>query len=65
MDCSMPGFPVQHQIPELAQTHVHQVGDAIQRGYNNQILVYPTPAPVGIGVLLQGHFEIRVSFALL
>ena len=27
MDCSMPGFPVQYQ---LAQTHVHQVGDAIQ-----------------------------------
>ena len=30
MDCSMPGFPVHHQIPELAQTHVHQVCDAIQ-----------------------------------
>ena len=30
MDCSMPGFPVQHQLPELAQTHVHWVGDAIQ-----------------------------------
>ena len=30
MDCSMPGFPVHHQILELAQTHVHQVGDAIQ-----------------------------------
>ena len=30
MDCSMPGFPVYHQLPELAQTHVHQVGDAIQ-----------------------------------
>ena len=30
MDCSMPGFPVHHQLPELAQTHVHQVGDAIQ-----------------------------------
>ena len=29
MDCSMPGFPVHHQLPELAQTHVHQVGDAI------------------------------------
>ena len=28
MDCSTPGFPVHH--PELAQTHVHQVGDAIQ-----------------------------------
>ena len=24
MDCNMPGFPVRHQLPELAQTHVHQ-----------------------------------------
>ena len=24
MDCSTPGFPVPHQLPELAQTHVHQ-----------------------------------------
>ena len=30
MNCSTPGFPVLHQLPELAQTHVHQVGDAIQ-----------------------------------
>ena len=30
MDCSTPGFPVHHQLPELAQTHVHQVSDAIQ-----------------------------------
>ena len=30
MDCSMPGLPVHHQLPELAQTHVHQAGDAIQ-----------------------------------
>ena len=30
MDCSMPGFPVLHQLPELAQTHVHRVGDVIQ-----------------------------------
>ena len=29
-DCSIPGFPVQHQLPELAQTHVHQVSDVIQ-----------------------------------
>ena len=29
MDCSMPGFPVPHQLPELTQTHVHQVSDAI------------------------------------
>ena len=30
MDCSTPGFPVHHQIPEIAQTHAHLVGDAIQ-----------------------------------
>ena len=30
MDYSTPGFPVHHQLPELAQIHVHQVGDAIQ-----------------------------------
>ena len=29
MDCSMPGFPVHHQLPELAQTHIHWVCDAI------------------------------------
>ena len=30
MDCSTPGLPVLHHFPELAPTHVHQVGDAIQ-----------------------------------
>ena len=30
MDCSMPGFPVLHQLSELVQTHVHWIGDAIQ-----------------------------------
>ena len=30
IDCSMPGFPVHHQLPELTQTHVHRVSDAIQ-----------------------------------
>ena len=30
MDCSMPGFPVLHYLPELAQTHIHWLGDAIQ-----------------------------------
>ena len=34
MDCSMPGFSVHHQLPELAQTHVHQVGDAIQPSHS-------------------------------
>ena len=30
MDCSTPGLPVHHQLPELTQTHVHWVGDTIQ-----------------------------------
>ena len=30
MGCSMPGFPVHHQLPELSQTHIHPISDAIQ-----------------------------------
>ena len=30
MDCSTPGLPVHHQLPELAQTHINRVSDAIQ-----------------------------------
>ena len=30
MDCSTPGLPVHHQLPELSQTHIHSVSDAIQ-----------------------------------
>ena len=41
MDCSTPGFPVHHQHPELAQTHVHQVDNAIQPSYP---LLSPSPA---------------------
>ena len=33
MDCSMPGFPVHHQLPELIQTHVHRVGDVVQASH--------------------------------
>ena len=40
MDCSMPGFPVHHQLPELTQTHVHRVGDAIQASHP---LLSPSP----------------------
>ena len=40
MDCSTPGFPVHHQLPELAQTHVHQVTDAIQPSHP---LLSPSP----------------------
>ena len=41
MDCSTPGFPVHHQLPELAQTHVHRVSDAIQPSHP---LSSPPPA---------------------
>ena len=34
MDCSTPGFPVLHYLPELAQPHVHWVGDAIQPSHS-------------------------------
>ena len=33
MDCSTPGFSVHHQLPNVAQTHVHQVSDAIQSSH--------------------------------
>ena len=33
MDCSTPGLPVRHQLPEFTQTQVHWVGDAIQPSY--------------------------------
>ena len=32
-DCSKPGFPVHHQLPELSQTHVHWVGEYIQSSH--------------------------------
>ena len=43
MDGSTPGFPVRHQLPELAQTHVHRVGDAIQPSH--PLLSPSPPAP--------------------
>ena len=41
MDCSTSGFPVHHQLPELVQTHIHWVGDAIQPSHP---LLSPSPA---------------------
>ena len=42
MDCSTPGFSVHHQLPEIAQTYVHRVGDAIQP--SNPLLSPSPPA---------------------
>ena len=40
MNCSMPGLPVYHQLPEITQTHVHWVGDATQPSHP-----LPSPSP--------------------
>ena len=41
MNCSTPGLPVHHKLPEFTQTHVHWVGDAIQPSHP---LLSPSPA---------------------
>ena len=46
MDCSMPGFPVHHQLLEPAQTHVHRLGDAIQPSHHcHPLLLLPSIFP--------------------
>ena len=40
MDCHTPGFSVLHNLLELAQTHIHQVSDAIQLPHP---LLFPSP----------------------
>ena len=56
MDCSMPVFPVHHQLPELALTHVHWVSDAIQPAH-------PLPSPSSPALNLSQHQSLfpRVS----
>ena len=41
----MPGFPVNHQLPELTQTHVHRVSDAIQPSHPLSSLLLPSVFP--------------------
>ena len=45
MNCSMPGLPVHHQFLEFTQTHVHQVGDAIQPSHPLSSPFPPAPNP--------------------
>ena len=53
MDSSMPGLPVHHQLSELTQTHVHQVGDAIQPSHP---LLTPSPLTLSLSQH-QGLFQ--------
>ena len=45
MNHSTPGVPVHHQLPEFTQTHVHQVGDAIQPSHPLSSPSPPAPSP--------------------
>ena len=58
MDCSTADFPVHHRLPELAQTHVHQVDDAIQPSH---LLLSPSPPDFNLSQH-QGLFQ-GVSFS--
>ena len=50
MNCSMPGLPAHHQLPEFTQTHVHQVSDAIQPSHPLSSPSPPAPNPSSIRV---------------
>ena len=39
-DCSTSGFPVHHQLPKVDQTHVHQVGDAVQPSHPSSVIPF-------------------------
>ena len=58
MDCSTPGFPVRHQLLELAQTLVHRVDDAIQ-------LSHPLSSSVSSSHLVYSYLKILFTFFLL
>ena len=45
MNCSTPGLPVHHQLPEFTQTHVHQVSGAIQPSHPLSSPSPPAPNP--------------------
>ena len=61
MDCSKPGFPVHHQLPEFTQTHFHRVGNAIQPSHP---LLSPSPPAFNLSQH-QGLFQgVRSSIRL-
>ena len=45
MNCSTPGLPVHHQLPEFTQTHAHRVSDAIQPSHPLSSPSPPAPNP--------------------
>ena len=62
MNCSMPGLPVHHQVPEFTQTHVHQVGNAIQPSHPLSSPTPPAPNPSQYQSLFQGVNPFRMRW---
>ena len=62
MDCNTPGFPVHHQLPELAQTHVHLIGDAIQPPHplSSPSLIFSLSQHQGLFKWVSSHQVARV-----
>ena len=58
IDCSTPGLPAHHQLPEFTQTHVHWVGDAIQPSHP---LSSPSP-PAPKSLPASGSFPMSQLF---
>ena len=74
MDYSTPGFPALHHLPELAQTHVHWVSDAIQPSHplsspsnppfnlcQHQGLFKWVSSSHEVGKVLEFHFSFSIS----
>ena len=66
--CSMPGFPVHHQLPEIAQTYVHQVSNAIQPSRSlsspSQVIVLPNICCYIVYIIfLQSYFYILIYYS--
>ena len=57
MDCTMPGFPVLHYLPEFAQTNVHWIDDAIQPSH--PLL---TPSPLSLNLSQHQSFPVSQFF---
>ena len=61
MNCSMPGLPVHHQLPEFTQTHIHWVSDAIQPSHPGRPLLLLPPIPHSIRVF-SNESTLRMSW---
>ena len=59
-DCSMPGFPVLHYLPELAQTHIYQVSDAIK-----SIGCHPKYWIFGFGIRPSSEYSGLISLGMI